>query len=123
VETVISGIVVAAVSGLGFLAYKHSRAYKKLYWPLSIISLALFLGAIVWDKSNSTAHVTALPYIPREMLAEADKAITDKTFFGGPKHPVYIGIGMCLIFYLTFLYYLPLLFDDNKPVKEEHDKQ
>jgi protein-S-isoprenylcysteine O-methyltransferase Ste14 len=94
VETVISGIVVAALSGLGFLAYKHPRAYKKLYWPLSIISLALFLGAIVWDKSNSTAHVAALPYIPREMLAEADKAITDKTFFGESQHPVYIGIGM-----------------------------
>ncbi|HEY5505551.1 MAG TPA: hypothetical protein VIK28_10380 [Sedimentisphaerales bacterium] len=44
IEAIVSGLVLASVSGLAFLSYKHHGGYKLLSRPLKWVWLAAFVG-------------------------------------------------------------------------------
>jgi hypothetical protein len=45
IETIVGGLVVALVSGLTFVAYKHPRGFRKLYVRINIAVTVFWLGA------------------------------------------------------------------------------
>lgn len=45
IESIVSGLLVAAVTGLAFLSYKHHDGYKLISKPLKLLAWAVFLAA------------------------------------------------------------------------------
>ena len=51
----ISGVVLASLSGITALAFKHPRAFAKLYPFLTLVVSVAFLGLTIWQAA---VHVT-----------------------------------------------------------------
>ena len=63
IETVISGAILATLSGLAFLAYNHPDVYAKIYIPLMVIPWLGTIGILIWFGGASDAYVTFLPFM------------------------------------------------------------
>jgi len=50
------GILVGAISGITVLAFKHPKAYKKLYKVLLIILLGALAGGAILDLRNGAGY-------------------------------------------------------------------
>jgi hypothetical protein len=48
-ETIAGGLVVALVTGVTIIAYKHPHAYRKYFDPMSWIVLAVFCGRLIYS--------------------------------------------------------------------------
>lgn len=118
----LSGIGVAALTGITIFAYKHPNAYGKLLLPLSMILFVITFALVVWNLSNLDAYNTAIHYIPYEKLDEARVAIIDRS----PQvtFPYLLLAMIGLVLWLAFLHYvLPHLLSEDNVVKKENDKQ
>lgn len=49
IETIVSGLIVAAVSGLTFLSYKHHEGYVLLTKPLRLALCAAFIAVLFYS--------------------------------------------------------------------------
>lgn len=74
VETIVSGLFLAAISGLSFVAYKHPAAFGKLFVPIVIILFTIVGVIVIWDFSLSRAFTHFLPYFERDKLDLASEA-------------------------------------------------
>jgi hypothetical protein len=50
------GIIVGVVSGITVLAFKHPKAYEKLYGVLLVILLGALAGGAISDLSNGAGY-------------------------------------------------------------------
>lgn len=110
-EKVLASIVLAALGGLTFLAYKHPEAYEKLFWPLVILLNAALFGAIVWDAGLGAGYRIVREYVNQGSLNEASQMIEANKVLGWRVFVWFIGIAL----YLVFLSVLPLLIEKKKP--------
>jgi hypothetical protein len=53
IEAIVSGLILASVSGLVFLSYKHHEGYKLLAGTLKLGAWAVFIGMICYDMGFS----------------------------------------------------------------------
>ncbi len=83
-ETLISSLIVAALSGLTFLAYKHPEAFKPIRFILNTLCIAILVGIAIWNSALSSAYSALIPFLSKEVgILEAQKAIeTLKVPFG-----------------------------------------
>lgn len=112
-ETIISGIILAFVSGVSFFAYKHPIGYRTLVVRLiSPVSVGLWLGGLLVSlldiRMNAGALVAIAEEYPNSTLTSHTQrltAILDYSTLGlwG------IGIFLASAAYLLFLWFLPLL--------------
>jgi uncharacterized protein YacL len=103
-ESLIVGLILAAVSAAAFFAYKHPKPYHVLAIIVRIVLIVSYLGMMVWDFGTSHIYVKLLSVIPTEKLAEADK------IFHSSKVPDFWYWGVLgFIVYLTALKGLPML--------------
>jgi hypothetical protein len=112
-------ILVPALSGLTFLAYKHPKAYDTLWLVLNIILIVVFVGANICDESNTYAYTAVIPYITSGKFAEVNKAVSDQKLLSGA---IYL-LAIVLACYLLFLHFLPSLLGEDKPGKEKIDNE
>lgn len=56
VETIISALVVAAISGITFLAYRHPKSYPTIYIALLVTSFFVLTFVFSWNMSNSNSR-------------------------------------------------------------------
>ena len=106
-KTVVSGLAVAAVGAVTFVAYRHPSAYLKLNVGISTIVSAMVLGAMIWNLSNQTA---------RSEVAKARDLVEAKSTPGW-----WIIVGVALMGYLVFLRSFPAWLLPEKP-PERDDK-
>jgi hypothetical protein len=59
-ETIFSGLLLAAITGLTALAYKHPEGYAKIHKVLSIILLLVVLSITSWNAAIDTFIVRIL---------------------------------------------------------------
>jgi len=52
-ESIVSGLFVAAISGLAFLGYKHPDGYKQISKPLKYACWAAFIAANIYAAGFS----------------------------------------------------------------------
>jgi len=110
-ESIISPLIIAIISALTFVAYKHPTAYKKLLLPILIICIVLDLVFTTWEISISVISSKLLPLIGREKITEAELIIDKHQIFD---NPMYLSIIFILI--VAFLFILnsfPHLFGKN----------
>lgn len=116
-KTVVSGLAVAAVGAVTFVAYRHPSAYLKLNVGISTIVSAMVLGAMIWNLSNQTASFAiSEPMLPWSEVAKARDLVEAKSTPGW-----WIIVGVALMGYLVFLRSFPAWLLPEKP-PERDDK-
>jgi hypothetical protein len=110
-----SGVALAALSALTFLAYKHYSAFRILG---CIVLGALLLGqavALAYDIGAMHGFLNTLKFVDAGRMQEAKiasdeaKLITLPIFAAWTAACVYVG----------FLFYLPQLLGDQKPPNQQ----
>jgi uncharacterized membrane protein len=94
IEAVISGLLVAALSGLAFLSYKHHEGYVLISTVLKLLVVAVYISAFSYTIG---------------FLQGGPKGMEDMFFSFG-----WVSFGLfALLFYLFFLDFLPMLTKKN----------
>ena len=101
-ENLYTGLLIAAVSGLTFIAYKHPRLYEKEFSSkIFYTSLGALLVAIFHDTGVSTAHESLLPLIIENQDKEVQSALKTTRI----SEHIYL-LCICSLIYSGFLSWL-----------------
>ena len=63
--------IVTALLALAVVALQHAEFFKKIYWPLVVAAMLLFLASVVWNISSSTTASELLPFVRDEAITDA----------------------------------------------------
>lgn len=110
IETLLVTLIVAAITGLCILAYRHPAAYAKLYFPLILIGCVVLAGVVLWNAALDLSELSISRLeIPSEYMAEIRSTLGDR------KLP-YMWSFLVFLAYnslLAFLMFLPILLNDK----------
>ena len=120
-ETVSASLIVAAVTGLTIVAYKHPSAYRKigkfLLWVVNIV----FGVGTVWDTAVGLSYALLSRFIIPEQRAQAEAALNLINI----RWWLFALIIVAINLYLFFLLLLPVLFEqeyrDKRTQKDAKD--
>lgn len=102
-ETFVSGVGLAILSGLTWIAYRHADAYQKMYTPLWLGLIMVMVIGGVYNIGLITAHGSLMKFTT-ESWASTRKAIDEVLF------PWWLMWTLVAInIYLGFLAILPAL--------------
>ena len=107
-------LVLAALSGISWLAYRHPIAYGRLYWPITGTIWLVFMACLVWDAGTSHGAFAIMPLVPLEKHAEASATREALQIVGLNVLLGYVALSA----YLIFLNFLPHLLRENKGDKK-----
>ena len=107
-------LLVAAVSGLAYLAVKHPTIYQRLFGKVYLLSGVVFLVLVVWSGAISWAHTTLLPFISPEKSALATAAIESISL----SVPWLLLFNLLVVAYLFFLAWLSRQVEQDKQANE-----
>lgn len=106
-------LLVPALSGLAYLAYKHPKAYEKLFSKLYLLATVLFAILFSWDSGIWISNIKL-----KEKMNNVDKELIQSIL--EPLQIPYwwlIGCYSAFIVYLLFLSYLSRLIEENETKK------
>jgi hypothetical protein len=109
-ETITAGLLLAAVSGITYLAYKHPPAYRKVFLPLFALNNFINIILVVWILGVQTAHIKLMPFIESSKSGQAHEAVDGIL----PRWWLVGAVCFGTNVYLLLLYWLPKLFDEEK---------
>jgi len=112
IETLVTGLILAAVSGLTFVAYKHPSGFDKLANILHIAAVSILIGLTIWNIAIDKAHIQLMKLLQEGALDKAQLALDEISLPTG----WIIATFLAFEFYILFLSYLPNLVkhDENK---------
>ncbi len=113
-EYLIGAAILAALIALTVVAFRSPELYKKIYWPLVIVAMLVFLGNVVWNISSSTTVSALIPYLEDGAIAEALAAAESVTLPGLWSSLVYLAA----VIYLGLLAAIPSRLG-NKALEEK----
>jgi hypothetical protein len=103
-ERTISALLVASVSGVTFLAYKHPKSYARIYWFLMPLSTVIFASAIAHNVGFFEAKVLMLDFVAQPIdWQRVNAALDGKTV--SFDWMIYGQVAVWI--YLTVLFHLP----------------
>ena len=107
-EAIASGLIVAAVGGITFIAYKHPKAYKTMELPSQSFKFGVFVVVLmlVWNFGVNETHERLLSSLA-DGKQEAAKAAIEKLKLSYA-YMVWVAtmfVGAWL--YFVFLWWLP----------------
>jgi hypothetical protein len=104
-ESLIVGLLLALISGLTFLAYKHPRAFDQLREAIELVVSLIFTGLLAWSVAVQIAFSDVAKYIDSQNFPEAHAQIDRLA------PPIFLTILVYLLIlgYLKFLKFLPIL--------------
>jgi len=104
-EALAGGLLVAALSGLTLVAYRHPHTYARWAKVLSTVAVALVVVVLVWNTAALETISAVAPYFDRQRVRDAYEA--------GKKVGVPLGWlslrAFAFLGYLLFLLQLPKL--------------
>lgn len=104
-ETIISGLILAAVSGITFLAYKHPDVYKTMGLSSITFNLGVLVFAVMnaWNFGIGLTYTKLLSYLAEGKQHAAEAVIEQLKF--STSTLVLTGV----LFFVAFLYFTLLL--------------
>lgn len=73
-QTFIFGLLLAAVSGVTIVAFRHSYGFARLFPYLLAVVTTVFVGFNIWHVALEVAWSDLVSYIDSDTLAEANAA-------------------------------------------------
>jgi len=67
IESLITGLVLAAVSGVTFIAYKHPNGYARMYFSLNMATLSMAFGLCVFNGLNVFGSASVINHLVSKM--------------------------------------------------------
>jgi hypothetical protein len=113
-ETLLSGLILAAVSGLTFLAYQHPNGYARLQWPLRICMFLLLAVGGAWDTAAERTMSLLAPMLAPGQFGPARAALSEVKILAGW---TFTGIA-ALYLYSEILGFLPQILGREKPSRD-----
>lgn len=114
---IVSGLLVALITGITFLAYKHPTAFSRLYWPLFFVLLSASIGIGAWNGSITETLAVLKDFIPPAQLQAATLKTQELKLASW-----YSWVFPIAVIYLVFLLWLPhLLSEDKKKEKPKNE--
>lgn len=110
----LSGLALAAISALNFVAYKHPSGYQKLSNPIMAITWVAWMGFLIWDMSIWITLKTLLPYIDSSKLNQAREAAATIEVISWKSAIGYLAFTA----YMIFLSFMPNILDKQEPVEK-----
>jgi len=74
-QAFLSGLVLAGVSGVTFLAFRHARAYARLFPYLLLIASVIFLVLSTWQVAVRITWTSARVFVDPEIMPAANLAV------------------------------------------------
>lgn len=109
----VHGLILAAVSALTYVAYKHPKAYDRLLIKLSVLFAFVNIVLITWSAGGDMAHRALLKYIELDKRAEARFVVESYQ----PSIWFFVML-LALYAYLFALSFLHRLLDHDKPKQD-----
>jgi len=111
IETVLGGLIVAAISGLAIIAYKNPKGYKQLSSSLKMLALYIFVGISIW-------------YAGYVMGFDAGQEAQDQLGLPSFSTPIwtlglYVGFNVVVIFLEYLAAMAGVVEEDNEPPNED----
>ncbi len=110
-------LLLAAISGIAYIAVKLPRVYEKsLFGKIYIASAIVFLILVSWSGAVSQALIPLLPFIPTEQVTSAKNAI----------EAIALPVNLVLIYqfvvmgYLFFLLWLAKKLDEDISINDKN---
>ena len=66
-QSLIVGLLLAGVSGISFIAFKHPHGYARLFPYLILAVTALFVGVTIWHIAVETTWDRIVPHLTDEI--------------------------------------------------------
>lgn len=117
IATIVTSLAVAFITGVTFLAYKHPKAFKRLYWPLCFLITCAFLATSVWNSAISAVLSTLKDFIPASHLQTAMQKAHELDLPAW-----YLLVFFASIIYIVFLLWLPNLLAEDSDKEKTKDK-
>ena len=73
-QTFIFGLLLAGVSGVTVVAFRHPRGFARLFPYLIAAVTAVFVGFSIWHVAIEVAWLNLVSYMERESIAAASAA-------------------------------------------------
>ena len=73
-QTFIFGLLLAGVSGVTIVAFRHSYGFARLFPYAIAVATTVFVGFNIWHVAIEVAWSGLLGYMDRDTFAEADAA-------------------------------------------------
>ncbi len=108
-ETLFVGLLLAAVSAITYIAYKHPTGYKKLWYVASWVLVVSLAVAGIWDSSMSYTYVSLIDGLEYEQRKNIDEKLKEIDL---PLMKIFLVTSACYA-YLLFLKYLPNILEPN----------
>lgn len=70
-QTLIIGLLLASVSGVCFVAFKHPNGYAKLFPFLIAAATSILTGIAIWHAAVEISWIKLAPYIVKDSHAVA----------------------------------------------------
>jgi len=110
-QTFIVGLLLACVSGVTLVAFKHPNGYAKLFPYMCAAATALLIGVTVWHIAVEVTWTTLRQYMVEETLPSAATATAQL-------RPPYALVGLWYLGVVAFLWgnlkLPPFLQDENE---------
>jgi len=112
-ETFISGLLLAIISGLAFLAVKHKEAFDKLYDWIIKIAFWIYFPIAIWQSAIHASFSILEKYIDKSKIEIAREAL--------PLFPVRLRTMLiCFMSMFIVLFVLTYISEQvNKPTKNQ----
>lgn len=114
-ETLITTLAVAAITGITIIAYRHPDGYKKIFpWLIGVMVVVMVI-MMVWDLGVQQGYFAVSEFIEYEQYKDARAAINDKLLLYTEKSSFTKLLGIMVIMsYFGLLNLLPLITNTTK---------
>ena len=111
-DTFIPGVLLAAITALAIIAYKHPTAYARIFPPFVIVLSVVSLCTLFWNYGTLKAHIVLIKFLTPDGLDAAQHVINSLQV------PHLMAIYATVVAYLFLLRFLPLLLESSEGDKE-----
>ena len=119
-DTLIAAIVMAAISSLAFIAYKHPKGYARMFWPIWFVTFGCWACWMVYQIAYTVGFSdAALGYLRLNREVHLKEPTHDDVSLWAWMLP------SVFMLYLVFLYFLPRILDlpvDDRKEDDPKDK-
>lgn len=119
-QTFLYGLLMACISGVTVLAFKHPIGFTRLFPYLLGLATSLFIAITVWHVAIELTWTYLLPYVVPQKVREATDSIAQLRFPYVWVALSYVGVVAFLWIILKLPPFLQVAEDDSTKVDEEN---